>query len=734
MCKKEFSAEVGGKQFIITTGELAGQANASCTVQYGDTVVLATAVMSKEPREGIDYFPLLVDYEERLYAAGKIKGSRFIKREGRPSDEAILAARLVDRTIRPLFPKSLKNDVQVVLTVLSWDQENDPDILSLIAASTVLTISDIPWSGPVTGARIGLINNEVVLNPSYTARSKGDLDLVVAMHGDKVIMLESGAKETSEDEVLRCIQYAQKHVRPIINLIEDVKKSVGQEKRTIPIDDLSEEERTREDKLLKKVCDFAKDKIKNVFTETDREVQKQKLEQLKVEIEEELKNDNEVTKEDRGVGVSFIDNLVDKEVRRIVLEEGKRVDGRALDELRNISCKAGVLPRIHGSGLFNRGETQVLSIVTLGAPGAEQIIESMEEEYKKRYMHHYNFPGFSVGEVQPMRSPGRREIGHGALAEKAIIPVLPDKDKFPYTIRVVSEVLSSNGSTSQGAVCGSTLALMDAGVPLKAPVAGVAMGLMTDEDNPDKKYKILTDIQGIEDHSGDMDFKVSGTKNGITAIQMDTKIDGLTNDMIKKILSGARKARHKILENITKEIKEPRAELSPYAPRIITMRINPEKIREVIGPGGKVINEIIDKTGVAIDIEPDGTVLITGTDEQKSEEAVEWIKNLTREPEVGEIFEGRVTRLMDFGAFVEILPRQEGLVHISELSSKRVDKVADVVKVGDVVRVKVISIDDQDRINLSLKQASPDYDPKKDVRDKHSDRRRRPPQKRQFSR
>jgi len=716
MSKKEFYIDVGGKQLRIETGELAQLANASAIVRMGGTVVLATAVMGKEPREGIDYFPLLVDYEERLYAAGKIKGSRFIKREGRPSDEAILTARMVDRAIRPLFPEHIKNDVQIVLTVLSWDQENDPDVLSLIAASTVLTISDIPWNGPITGARVGIINGEFILNPSYAAREKSDLDLVVAMNGDKVIMLESGAKEVSEEIALKAIKFAAQHSNPVIELIEEVRKSEGKSKLNIPENELSEEERLSRETVNKKVESMAKGKLRALFSEKDKTAYRETLSKIRSEVDETLKADNEVSKENRELGVSYIDTLVDEASRKLVLDDNKRVDGRAMDEIRKLSCQAGILPRIHGSGLFERGETQVLSIVTLGAPGAEQIIDGMEEEYKKRYMHHYNFPGFSVGEVQPMRSPGRREIGHGALAEKALLPVLPDKSVFPYTIRVVSEVLSSNGSTSQASICGSSLALMDAGVPIKAPVAGIAMGLITDSGNPTEQYKILTDIQGIEDHSGDMDFKVAGTSDGITAIQMDTKIGGLTIAMIEETLSRAKVAREEILKEINKAISAPRADLSPYAPRVVSFQIKQDKIREVIGPGGKVINDIIEKTGVEIDIEPSGLVMVTSADKAKLDEALSLIKNIVWEPVVGEIFEGTVTRILDFGAFVEILPRHDGMVHISELSPNRVGNVTDVVSIGDRVKVKVISVDEMGRVNLSMKQADPSYDPTTDHR------------------
>ncbi len=537
MERKKFSAEIGGRTLTIETGQLAEQANAAVTVRYGDTVVLATAVMAKELRDGIDFFPLLVDYEERLYAAGKIKGSRFIKREGRPSDDAILTARVTDRSLRPLFDQSMRNDVQVVVTVLSWDGENDPDILSLVGASCALAVSSIPWNGPIGAVRVGHINGEWVLNPSYEARAKSEIDLVLAASKEKQVMIEALANEVSEEVALEGLEFAHTHVKSVIALIEQVMAAVGKPKIAFDSVVPTAEEAASRDKLKAKVAAYASGKLAEVWKTTDKHAREHSIEQLQQDLDTALKADNEVSKEERVFGIEMLEELLDAEARRLVLEEGKRVDGRALDEVRPLSAEVALLPRTHGSGLFQRGETQVLSIVTLGSPGDEQTLDGIEETVHKRYMHHYNFPAFSVGEVKPVRSPGRREIGHGALAEKALVPVLPSKEAFPYTIRVVSEVLSSNGSTSQASICGSTLALMDAGVPISSPVAGIAMGLITDEKTG--KYKVLTDIQGVEDHSGDMDYKVAGTRKGITAIQLDIKVDGISQEVSRDALAGA---------------------------------------------------------------------------------------------------------------------------------------------------------------------------------------------------
>ncbi len=712
MAAQQFAAEIGGRTLTIETGKMAQQASGSCTVRYGDTVVLATAVMSKEVREAIDYFPLMVDYEERLYAAGKIKGSRFIKREGRASDEATLVARVVDRSIRPLFDESIRNDIQVTVTVLSVDQENDPDVLAVWAASCALAISDIPWKGPLTAARIGRINNEWVLNPTYEARDKSELDLLVVGYDDKTVMIEVAGNEVSEEVVADAVLFAQKHWGNVHHLIQDVQKAVGKQKITADMEAVSEEEQQSQEYLDRTVRHFLKDTIASLYSMAKQE-REQEITRLKGELEEVLKEDNNVSKENRVRGVQLFDHLFDEEARRITLEEGKRIDGRAPDELRPLSAEVGLLPRTHGSALFARGETQALSIVTLGSPGDEQTLDTMEESGKKRYMHHYNFPAYSVGEVKPNRGPGRREIGHGALAEKALVPVLPTKEDFPYTIRVVSEVISSNGSTSQASVCGSTLSLMDAGVPIKAPVAGISMGIINDEKSG--KYRLLTDIQGFEDHSGNMDFKVAGTKTGITAIQLDIKDVPLTNAMIKEALAGAKQAREQILTVMETAIAEPRKELSPYAPRITALRIDPEKIREVIGKGGEMINKIIDECGgkdvMKIDIEEDGLVMITSTKSDMAEKAMNWIKNLTHEVQPGEVYDGTVTRIIsdmrgqEIGAIVEILPGQDGMVHISEFSPDRIDTVSQIVKVGDPLKVVVTEVDkERGRIGLSVRR------------------------------
>lgn len=706
MNPQKFELKWAGKKLVIETGYLAGQTNGSCTVRYKDTVVLATAVISKQTREGIDFFPLLVDYEEKLYAAGKIKGSRWIKREGRPTDEAVLTSRLVDRSIRPFFDERIRNDIQVVLTVLSVDQENDPDIPSLIAASVALAISNIPWQGPLASIRVGRIKGEWILNPSYEAREKSDLDLVLAGVKDKIVMVEAGANEVKEDVILEAIGFGQKHLEKVLDFIEEIREKVGLGKLEIEvIQEKTEEERKIEEKIKKKVDKFAKDKVEEIFKTPDRQKQRDKIEELKEELDLRLKEDSEVTKEERGEGVRILDQYIEKEARRLVLKDNRRVDGRKLDELREITCEIGILPRTHGSGLFNRGETQVLSVVTLGAPGEEQFLDGMEVSGRKRFMHHYNFPGFSTGEVSPIRAPGRREIGHGALAERALIPILPSKEDFPYTIRVVSEVLSSNGSTSMASACGSSLALMDAGIPVKRAVAGIAMGLVQDEESG--KYKILADIQGVEDHGGDMDLKVAGTRQGITAIQMDIKGGGLDPKIFKEALEGGRQTREIILEKMESVIREPRKELSPYAPRVISLQINPEKIRDLIGPGGKVINKIIEETGVNIDIEDDGLVMVTSDNKENLVKAVDWIKMLTHEVAIGEVYEGTVTQIVrtngrEIGALVEILPGQIGMVHISQFTNKRISNVSDVVKVGDKIKVKVMDIDkERGRIELS---------------------------------
>jgi len=700
MQSKEYSLELEGRKEIkVTIGELATRTNSSVLAQMGETVVLVTCVMGKKGREDIDYLPLTVDYEERFYAAGKIKGSRFVKREGRPSDEAILTSRLIDRALRPLFDQRIRNPIQVISTVLSFDGTNDPDTLSLIAASLALSISDIPWSGPVACVRISDIDGKFVVDPTYEERGQSSFNVLVAGIDDKVNMLESRARQVPEEKILDAIESSQPYIRKIINWQKQIQQEIGRKKTTPHIQEPSPE-------IRKLVLSFAKDKLEQVVYSQDQVHLGERIATLKEEILDHLKSEAKIElDENTGKEIDLIlDEEIDKMVGRNILENERRPDGRKLDEVRKLSCRVGILPRTHGSGLFSRGTTQALSIVTLAGPGAKQILDTMEEtDTFKHFMHHYSFPPFCTGEIKPLRGPGRREIGHGALAEKALEEIIPDKDEFPYTIRVVSEILAANGSSSMASVCASSLALMDAGVPIKKPASGIAMGLILDEKTGN--FKILTDIQGPEDHHGNMDLKIAGTRDGVTAMQMDVKAEGLTLEILKAAFGQAKKARLEILSEMEKAISEPRKELSPYAPLITIMQINPDRIRDVIGPGGKVINEIIAETGVEIDIEDSGMVFITSTDKVANEKATAWIKNLTHEVQAGEIFQGRVTRLLDFGAMVEILPNQEGLVHISELAPYRVNKVSDIVKIGDVVPVKVKNIDDLGRINLSLKDA-----------------------------
>ena len=690
----------------MEAGLLAGQANGAVTVRYGDTVVLATAVMSKEASRISGYFPLMVDFEERYYAAGKIKGSRFIKREGRPSDDAILSGRVVDRTIRPLFNSRMRNDVQVVLTVLSYDGENDPDILSVIAASTALSISNIPWNGPVAAVRVGQMNSELILNPVNGEVAEGKLDLVISGTKDKINMIEAGAKEVPEAELLKAFEFSFEAIKKIADFISHIQKEAGNPKAEPALIQGSPEfeNKVKEILLSAGLAEVLYGKDKKAVIEKTEAIK----EKIKSYVRENFSDYKEIEKMEE-VAEQIFEEASDEICHRNILEKEQRPDGRKLDEIRRIDCRVGILPRTHGTGLFTRGETQALTVTTLGSPGDEQIIDTMEVDMKKRYIHLYNFPPYSVGEVKPMRGPGRRDIGHGALAEKALLPVLPSKDEFPYTILLVSEILSSNGSSSMASTCGSTLSLMDAGVPIKRPVAGIAMGIIVDPqlttDNK-QQFKILTDIQGLEDHYGDMDFKVAGTEMGITAMQMDVKVEGITTEMLEAALSQAGKARAEIMQKMLSVIPAPKTEMSQYAPRIIVLQINPEKIRSVIGPGGKIINAIIDETGVQIDIEDDGSVFITSPDSTSAQKAKQWIDNLTHEVKVGELFNGKITRLMNFGAFAEILPGQEGLIHISELADYRVNKVEDIVKIGDVVPVKVIEIDHMGRINLSLRQAA----------------------------
>ena len=706
--EQTFSCDWLDRTLTIKTGKLANQANAAVTVQYGETVVLATVVEAKQEREGVDFFPLLVDFEERLYAAGIIKGSRWIKREGRPSDESILTGRMIDRAIRPLFAEESKKDVQVIVTVLSADQQNDHDIISLIAASTALSISGLDWAGPISGVRVGRINGQFVFNPTYEQREQSDLDLIVAGTEKKIIMIDAGAKELNEEKMLKAILTGHKELKAPIQLIKKIQKEVKLLVHHTAKEKLKNQEEIEAEKEREKVftlsAEWLEKNIKNILFDKiyySKGERKTAVTAIKDGLDKFLFN--------RGIGkdrrIEAINHLVETtvkaEVTRAILTEKKRVDGRRLDEIRPIEAEAGIMPRNHGSGLFSRGETQILSIITLGPPGVEQHLEGIEGVSTKRFMHHYNFPPFSVGEVSPLRSAGRREIGHGALAEKSLAQVIPTKETFPYTIRVVSETLSSNGSSSMASVCGSSLALMDAGVPIKKAVAGIAMGLASNQDM--SRWEILTDIQDLEDGKGGMDFKIAGTADGITAIQLDTKTDGLTEKIIEKTLAKGLKAKLEILKVMNTAIEKPRPDLSPYAPRITSFHIEPDRIREVIGAGGKIINEIIAATGVSIDIDDDGLVMVCGTDAAKCEEAVTWIKNIVRDFEPGEIFTGKVVRLMDFGAFVQLTPNKDGMAHVSELAPYRVSRPSDLLKIGDMVTVKIIEIDEQGRINLTMK-------------------------------
>jgi polyribonucleotide nucleotidyltransferase len=724
-----FNGEVGGRNLVIETGKLAGQAGAAVTVRYGDTVVLSTLCVSDQPREGVDFLPLTIDYEERLYAAGKIPGG-FIRREGRPSEQATLASRLTDRPLRPLLPKWWRNDIQLVNTVLSADQENDPDILSVIGSSAALSISEVPFDGPVSAVRVGYLGDELVLNPTLVQLEDSLLDLVVASTKQAVVMVEAGAREVSEEVVMRAIKFGHEASQDIIRLQEQLQQACGRPKVEAPGTEASPE-------LVAAVASAVDGKLAQALGHPEKPQREEALGELQQEL---IKSLGESFPEEDIVAV-FVAK-VRAELRAHILDKGQRVSGRGLAEVRPLSCEVGLLPRTHGSGLFSRGRTQVLTIATLGSTRKEQQLDGLGIEETKRFIHHYNFPPFSTGEVKRVGSPGRREIGHGALAERALVPVLPKDEDFPYTIRLVSEVLSSSGSTSMASVCASSLSLMDAGIPIKRAVAGVAMGLVTGEEG---KYAILTDIEGIEENYGDMDFKVAGTTEGITALQLDIKLKGIGAEILEKALGQAKEARLFILDTMHQTIKSSRVEVSRYAPRMHKIMIDPDKIGTVIGPGGKTIRSITDETKTTIDIENDGTVLIGSPDEEAARKAIEIIEGLTRDVEVGGIYTGKVTRLLPFGAMVEILPGKEGLVHISELADYRVASVEDVVKVGDEVTVKVIEVDHLGRINLSRRalleklsqvpgatvkdSLSPDY-PFKSQRESRSSR----PPKRPFSR
>ena len=684
---EQFQMDLAGRTLTIETGELAKQASGAVMVRYGDTCVLVTATGSKEAKD-IDFFPLTVDYEEKMYAVGRIPGG-FIKREGRPSESAILNSRLIDRPIRPLFDKGVRNEVHVVATVMSVEQDNDPSICGMIGASAALALSDIPWNGPIAGVRMGRVNGQFVVNPTQEQLAGTDLNIIVAGTKDAILMVEGGAQEVPEKDILECIMAAHEEIKKIVAFQEDMVAKAGKEKRVFPKKLVPED-------IEAAVRAFAYDKLNTAVCCAD----KQQREAQQNEVFEETLGHFEETYPDNTDDIkTALDALVKEIVRHMITVEKIRPDGRQLDEVRPITCRVGVLPRTHGSGLFTRGQTQVLNVTTVATLGEKQTLDGIGAEVENRYTHHYNFPSYSVGETRSSRGPGRREIGHGALAERALVPVIPSEEEFPYALRLVSEVLESNGSSSMASVCGSTLSLMHAGVPIKAPVAGIAMGLVTQGEH----YTILTDIQGMEDALGDMDFKVAGTAKGVTAIQMDIKISGLSREILDEALQQAHKGRAHIMSIMLDTIAQPNDHMSPYAPRITTIQINPDKIRDVIGRGGDTIRGIIDQTGATIDINDDGTVFVASTDQEGAKKAIEMIEAIVKEVEVGEIYDGKVTRIMQFGAFVEVLPGKEGLVHISKLAHERVENVEDIVKVGDIVKVKVIEIDKQGRINLSRK-------------------------------
>ena len=691
---KVYRTAIGGKLLELEIGKVCEMANGQVMVRYGDTVVNVTAVASKQPRPDIDFFPLSCDYEEKMYAAGKIPGG-FIKREGRPSEKAILNSRLMDRPLRPLFPKGFYNDVQVVATVMSVDLDAPSEIAAMIGSSVALSISDIPWDGPTASVLVGMVDGEFVINPGLEQREKSDLHLVVSGTKDAIMMVEAGANEVPEETILDAIMFAHEEIKEIVSFIEDIVAEIGKPKMEVELYKVPEEIETD-------VRAYAEDKMREAVHTVEKMERLENMDAVEVETQEHFAEKYPESEKDIA---SVLYNITKEQVRSLILDDGIRPDNRKYTEIRPIWIDTGILPRAHGSGLFKRGQTQALSVATLGTISEEQRLDGLTEQTEKRYMHHYNFPPYSVGEARPMRSPGRREIGHGALAERAILPVLPSVEEFPYAIRVVSEILSSNGSTSQASVCGSCLALMDAGVPIKAPVAGIAMGLVERvEEDGSSTMAILSDIQGMEDFLGDMDFKVAGTAKGVTAIQMDIKVHGLSKKVLQDALKQAKDGRMHIMQEMLAEIPEPRKELSPYAPRIITMQVDPDKIRIIIGPGGKTINAIVEKTGVKIDIDDEGQVFIASTDMEGAEAARKEIELLTKDVEVGEVYEGKVTRIMNFGAFIEILPGKEGLLHISKMAKGRVEKVEDVMNVGDIVKVKVIGIDkERQKVKLSMK-------------------------------
>ena len=696
---RKFETTFAGRPLVVETGKTCGLSNGSCWVRYGETVVMANVTASVKPREGVDFFPLSVDYEERLYSVGRIPGS-FTKREGKPSEKAILTSRVVDRPIRPLFPKDMRNDVSVVMTVLAVEPDNLPEIVGMIATSVAISISDIPWNGPVAGVSVGLVDGELVLNPTLEQRAHNDLNLTVAGSMEKIVMIEAGANEVPEDKMLEAIEFGHAEIKKMVAFISDIQKQIGKKKFEFESMEVDHD-------LFDAIAELAEERVKVALDTDDKNIREERLQPIKDEIHEKF--DEQYPEQ-----IAMIDECIYKLQKKIVrnwLYEGKRVDGRGIDEIRPLAAEVGLLPRVHGSGLFTRGQTQVLTVATLGPVSDSQKIDGLDEEDTKRYMHQYNFPSYSVGETKPSRGPGRREIGHGALAERALEPVIPPVEEFPYAFRLVSEVLSSNGSTSQGSICGSTLALMDAGVPIKAPVAGISCGLITKPDSDD--FMTMVDIQGLEDFFGDMDFKVGGTHKGITAIQVDIKVDGLTIPIIKEAFEKTRKARIYILDEIMlKAIPQPRESVNEYAPKMVQTKIPVDKIREVIGQGGKVIQKISAECEVKIDISDDGSVFISGIDKNKVDKALQIVRTIAMDPEVGAIYKGKVVRIMQFGAFVEIAPGKDGLVHISKLDKQRVEKVEDVVSIGDEVVVKVMEIDSQGRINLSRKDALADIEAK----------------------
>ena len=695
---KIYETELAGRKLTIETGKMASLANGHVLVRYGETVVMVNVTASKEPKEGIDFFPLSVDFEEKLYSVGKIPGS-YTKREGKPTDKAILTSRAIDRPIRPLFPKDFRNDVVVVNTVLSVDQDNSPEVAAMIGTSCALSISDIPWGGPTAAVNVGLVNDEIIINPTEEQRKISDLTLTVAGTEKKIAMIEAGANEVPDKKMLEAIKVAHKEIKKICKFISKIKKEIGKPKFEY-----------KSFAVVPKIYDYLsenyKDDMKTAVTEKDKQVRDENIAKLQEKVNNAYieKFGEEKFEEDKTAISEALYKLEKKVVRDMIFYEHTRVDGRSLDEIRPLSCEVGMLPRTHGSAMFTRGLTQVMSITTLGMVSEEQELDGIDTETSKRYMHQYNFPAYSVGEARASRGPGRREIGHGALAEKALVPVLPSVEEFPYSIRVVSEILSSNGSTSQGSICASTLSLMDAGVPIKRPVAGISTGLITDPEN-EKNYVMMTDIQGIEDFFGDMDFKVGGTEKGITAIQVDIKVDGLSYDIIKEAFERTNKARQYILNEIMKPvIDKPREEISKYAPKIITTKIKPEKIKDVIGTGGKVINKIIEETGVKIDIEEDGQVFIYGQNSEKAYDALDMIEDIVREIEVGGIYYGAVTRIASYGAFVDLGQGKEGLLHISKIAKEHIRRIEDYIQIGEKVTVKVIEIDNQGRINLAMNE------------------------------